>query len=160
MAGRKGRSGPPGNTNAMKEENSYKLLLRGEEHLLPQDAWVKKPIKDRTRAFFADLPDTTAREREVIHTIGVALGIELLITKALQKCGLVSVRDGQVQVAKASEDLARFMKIKLDALRLLPATRRAKVVASLSEYLKSTNGALEAKRQKDHDTQPSQPQEG
>lgn len=137
MAGRKGRSGPPNNTNALKSENSYKLLLRGEEHLPPQHAWVKKPIKDSMRGFFADLPDTTAREKEIILTIGTALGCELLITKALQKCGLVSVHDGHVQVAKASEDLARFMKIKLDALRLLPATRRAKILPVLADYLET-----------------------
>ena len=82
----------------------------------------------------------TAREKVIIHTLGVAIGCELLITRALQQHGFVSVRNGQVEVAKASEDLARFMKIKLDALRLLPVARRAKVVTSLSEYL-AGNGA-------------------
>jgi hypothetical protein len=70
----------------------------------------------------------TAREREIVHTIGIAKGCELLILDALNACGLVSLTDNKIEVAKASEDLARFMKIKLDGLRLLPASRRARLV--------------------------------
>jgi hypothetical protein len=132
MAGKRGRSGPPQNSNATK--HGWKLLWnRGI--LCPQDSWVKKPIADTMLAFASDLPNLTARERETIETIATAKGCELLISHALQQCGLVQVVDGRIHVAKASEDLARFMKLKLDALRLLPTGRRAKVVASLSDYL-------------------------
>jgi len=95
-------------------------------------------MEDLVRAFAGDLPDLTAREREVIETIVTAKGCELLIGQALQQCGLAQVVDGHIHVAKASEDLARFMKLKLDALRLLPVGRRAKAVQSLTDYL---NGA-------------------
>jgi hypothetical protein len=102
----------------------------------PRDAWVQKPIEDAFRAFAADLPDMTAREREIVHTIGIAKGCELLILDALNARGLISLTDGKVDVAKASEDLAKFMKLKLDGLRLLPAARRAKMVGTLSDYFK------------------------
>ena len=137
MAGRKGRSGPPNNVNALKPQNEAELLWRRgrrrrdmtlDDNAVPRDAWVKKPIKDTFRAFAADLPDMTAREREIVHTIGIAKGCELLIIDALNACGLVSLNDNKIEVAKASEDLGRFMKIKLDGLRLLPVSRRAKLV--------------------------------
>lgn len=133
MAGKPGRSGPPGNANGCK--HGWKLLWsRGI--LRPQDSWVKKPIADTMLAFASDLPDLTAREQETIETIATAKGCELLISHALQECGLVQVVEGRIQVAKASEDLARFMKLKLDALRLLPTGRRAKTVGkSLAQLL-------------------------
>lgn len=142
MAGKPGRSGPPNNANALKPENSHKLLWsRGIDGVLPKDRWVKKPIEDAIRAFSADLPDMSAREREIVTTIGLAKGCELLIIRALHERGLVACTDGHVEVAKASEDLARFMKLKLDGLRLLPVTRRAKLVQSLSSYLKGNVAA-------------------
>lgn len=134
MAGRPGRSGPPRNSNAVK--HGWKLLWnRGI--LRPQDNWVKKPIADTMLAFASDLPDLTARERETIETIATAKGCELLISHALQECGLVQVVDGRIQVAEAHEALVRFMKLKLDALRLLPPGRRARTVQTLEDYQKS-----------------------
>ena len=140
MAGVKGKSGPPRNSNAVKY--GWKLLWsRGI--VRPQDAWVKKPIADTMLAFASDLPDLTARERETIETIATAKGCELLISHALQECGLVQVVGGRIQVAEASEDLVRFMKLKLDALRLLPPGRRAKTVLTLSQYLSAKPAAVE-----------------
>jgi hypothetical protein len=71
----------------------------------------------------------TQREKEIIMTVGLARGCELLIVNAIQERGLVYTTNGHVEVARASEDLARFMKIKLDGLRLLPPGRRARVIA-------------------------------
>jgi hypothetical protein len=114
--------------------------------LRPQDAWVRKPMQDLVNAFLADLPDVTTREREVIETVATAKGCELLIGQALQQDGLVKVVDGRIVVAKAGEDLAKFMKLKLDALRLLPAGRRAKVVSSLTNRLEAMRGGGDAAR--------------
>jgi hypothetical protein len=95
-------------------------------------------MQDLVQAFVADLPDASTRQKEVIETVAVAKGCELLIVDALQHCGLVQVVDGRILVEKAGEELARFLKLKLDALRLLPPERRAKTVQSLSEYLTGT----------------------
>ena len=95
------------------------------------------------QAFASDLPDATAREREVIETVATAKGCELLISHALQQTGLVHVTEGRIHVAKASEEMARFTKLKLDALRLLPAGRRAKHVQTLESYVKEKYGRRE-----------------
>jgi hypothetical protein len=97
-------------------------------------------MQDLVNAFLADLPDVTTREREVIETVATAKGCELLIGQALQQDGLVKVVDGRIVVAKAGEDLGKFMKLKLDALRLLPPGRRAKAVMSLDQYVKEKYG--------------------
>lgn len=133
MSGRKGRSGPPRNLNAVK--HPWRALWR-RGLIRPQDRWVERPIADVMQAFASDLPDLTAREREVIETVACAKGCELLIRHALQQTGMADVIDGRVHIAEAHEALCRFMKLKLDALRLLPAGRRAKITKSLHEYLR------------------------
>jgi hypothetical protein len=115
-------------------------LLWSRGVLRPEDAWVKKPIAETMCAFAGDLPDLSAREREVVETVATAKGCELLISQALQETGLVQVTEGRIHVAQAHEALARFMKLKLDALRLLPPGRRAKAVVSLDQYVKEKYG--------------------
>src|SRR6476646_351808 len=96
---RKGRrGGQPGNTNALR--HGWRLLWsRGV--LRPEDAWVKKPIAETMCAFAGDLPDLSAREREVVETVATAKGCELLISQALQATGLVHVTEGRIHVAQA-----------------------------------------------------------
>jgi hypothetical protein len=152
MGGVKGRSGPPNNVNAAR--NGHRILWRRGRHgvLRPEDAWVRKPMQDFVDRFLAHLPDATAHQREVIETAATAKGCELLLGQALQEEGLVKVVDGRMVVSKVCEDLVRFMRLKLDALRLLPAERRAKAVMSLDQYVQEKYSQRNSTEHNDNET--------
>ena len=102
MAGVKGRSGPPRNTNAIRSSASL-LWRRGL--IRAQDAWVRGPIERSMKALLGDKADATSQEQEVVEVIGRAKGCALLIEHELKACGLVNVVEGQVVVSAASDEL-------------------------------------------------------
>lgn len=63
MAGRKGKSGPPKNTNAAKY--GWRTLWRGAR-LREADAWVKRPVGMYIQSLAADKPNITA---VVVHDL-------------------------------------------------------------------------------------------
>src|SRR5215831_10152183 len=105
MAGRKGRSGPPNNTNACR--SGARLLWR-RGLIRAQDAWVRTPIETCVTGLLGDLGDATAREREVVEVIGRAKGCMLLIEREVKQRGLINVVDGQLVLSAASDELRKW----------------------------------------------------
>src|SRR5262245_54882427 len=125
MAGRPGRSGPPRNTNASRY--GWRVLAR-RGFVRPQDAWVVRPMEQTSARLLGDKPDATAHEEEVIEIIARMKGCALLCWEAVHGDGLLHKVNGQVQVHAVSEELRKYVKLELDALRLLPPARRSKLV--------------------------------
>jgi hypothetical protein len=94
-------------------------------------------MEQASARLLGDKPDATAQEQEVIEIITRMKGCALLCWEAVHADGLLSKVDGQVRVHAVSEELRKYIKLELDALRLLPPGRRSKVVGSgtLAELL-------------------------
>jgi len=94
---------------------------------------------EQTRArLLSDKPDVTAHEEEVIEIISRMKGCALLCWEAVHGDGLLKKVDGEVKVHRVSEELRKFLKLELDALRLLPPDRRFKLInggATLADLL-------------------------
>lgn len=132
MAGKKGRSGPVGNTNAVK---SASRLLWGRGILRAQDMWVRRPLSLYTAGLLADKPNATAGERNVIAVAATAQGCTLLIMNELKQKGFTYMHHGQVELVPAARELARFMSVELTAHKLLNLERRLKPALSLLQQL-------------------------
>jgi hypothetical protein len=98
----------------------------------PRDAWVVRPMEQTSARLLSDKPDATAHEEEVIEIITRMKGCALLCWEAVHADGLLNTVEGQVQVHAVSEELRKYVKLELDALRLLPPARRAKTIGGSS----------------------------
>lgn len=134
MAGVKGRSGPPNNTNAVRYASR---LLWGRGILRAQDQWVRRPLALYTAALLDDKPHPTAGERNVITIAATAQGCTLLIMNELKASGFTCTIDGVLELTPAARDLSRFLSVELSALKVLGLERRVKPALSLNEYLKN-----------------------
>jgi len=136
MAGRKGKSGPPKNTNAARY--GWRVLAR-RGFVRPQDGWVIRPMEQTSARLLGDKPDATAHEEEVVEIIARMKGCALLCWEVIHSDGLLQKAEGEIKVHPVSEELRKYVKLELDALRLLPPGRRAKLVGgnTLAELLAS-----------------------
>jgi hypothetical protein len=139
VAGLKGRSGPPNNTNATRY--SWRLLWR-RALLRSEDQWVCRPLALYTEALIDDKPHPTAGEQNVIEIAATAKGCGLLILNELKQKGFTCTIDGVLELTPAARELSRFLSVELSALKVLGLERRLRPAISLNEYLngKSTKG--------------------
>jgi hypothetical protein len=79
-----------------------------------------------------DKPDATAHEEEVIEIITRMKGCALLCWEAVHGDGLLKKVDGEMKIHAVSEELRKYCKLELDALRLLSPDRRATLVGTSS----------------------------
>lgn len=129
MAGKPGRSGPPGNTNAAR--HGHRLLWRGTR-LRPADAWIRRPLDLYSRALVADKPNISAAERATLEVAATAKGCTLLILEELKKRGFTFEKAGVVELTPAARELPKFLSAELTALRMLGLKRESKQVNDLA----------------------------
>jgi hypothetical protein len=134
MAGKAGRSGPPGNTNASKY--GWRVLVR-RALTREKDAWVNRPVDCYIDALRADKPECTAGEQHAIEVAGTAKACTLLILNELKQSGFTCTIDGALELTPAARELPRFLGVELSALKLLGLERRAKSVGTLPDYLET-----------------------
>ena len=132
MAGLKGRSGPPNNTNATRY--SYRLLWR-RALLRSEDQWVCRPLALYTEALIADKPHPTAGEQSAIEIAATAKGCTMLILNELKQKGFTCTIDGVLELTPAARELSRFLSVELSALKVLGLERRTKPPISLGAML-------------------------
>lgn len=129
MAGQKGKSGPPGNTNASK--HGWRTLWR-RAALRDADAWVRRPVQQYTQALLNDKPNITAGEQAVLEVAATAKGCSLLILEELKRSGFTYGKNGTVELTPAARELPRFLATELSALKLLGLERQAKPIGDLA----------------------------
>ena len=144
MAGKPGRSGPPGNLNAAQHHwRSFfaRLALRDE------DRWIRAEVQRYARALLSDKGNPSEAERHAIELAAEAKGARLLIWAAIAQSGFTRRSREGLALVPAAADLPKFIGVELGALKLLGLQRRAKLAPSLTEYLNAKKNTVE-------DTQP------
>ena len=134
MGGMKGRSGPPGNTNASRY--AWRTLTR-RGLLREQDQWVGRPLDLYVQGLLSDKPEATAGERNIIEIAATAKACVLLIMSELKKSGFTHTVGGAVELTPAARELRSFLQTEIQALRVLGLGRRAKPVQGLESYLEN-----------------------
>jgi len=142
MAGKKGRSGPPNNTNATKYASR---LLWGRGILRAQNQWVRRPLALYTAGLLEDKPQPTAGERNVIALAATAQGCTLLIMNELKTKGFTYMSHGVLELVPAARELSRFLSVELSALKVLGLERRLKPALTLQQYLNGKPVEVEKK---------------
>jgi len=134
MAGVKGRSGPPGNLNNVR--NGWETFWR-RRALRPTDKWIAVEAAKYRDGLLADRPDPTAAERRAIELASEAKACRLLIWSAIRGTGFTAQGEDGLRLVPAAEALPKFIGAELGALKLLGLERRAKQVPSLDAYLEA-----------------------
>ncbi len=141
MAGKKGRSGPPGNMNGVR--NPWKPFWR-RRVLRPEDRWLAPVLDDYLDELIADkggADSITSGERRMAEIAQTARGAQMLILKEGKARGIIRIVDGTWDLSPGFKDLARFQGIELNALKAGKFdVRRAKDVTPLPEYVRETYG--------------------
>jgi hypothetical protein len=135
MAGRKGRSGPPGNLNGTR--HPWAVFWR-RRALRPEDRWILPVLEGYARSLGSDKPNMSEGERRMAEIAREARGARMLIWAEVGSDGHTT----DERVALLTE-LPTFMSAEIRALLALGLERRAEKVADLDTYLKSKYPAVD-----------------
>jgi hypothetical protein len=69
-------------------------------------------------------------------------GCALLCWEAVHREGLLNTLAGEIKVHAASEELRKYVRLELDALRLLPPGRRSRLVGEDQEAMRRIQRAF------------------
>lgn len=129
MAGIKGRSGPPGNLNNVRNPHNVFWKRRA---LRPQDRWVATEVDAYRAGLLRDRPDPTEAEKRAIELASESKACRLLIWRAIREAGFTEQGKDGLRLVPAAEALPKFIGTELGALKLLGLQRRAKQVNDLA----------------------------
>ena len=139
MAGKKGRSGPPGNLNNNKHRHRSwweRLALRQE------DRGILPTLKAYHASLRSDNPDASEAARRLMEVAQTARGAWMLILSECARSGFIIKGADTWDLSPGAKDLPRFLSIERQALQTLGLERKARTVPLLTDY-------IEAKRKKD-----------
>lgn len=132
VAGKKGRSGPPGNMNAARHGWSVYLKRRA----LPKSAqWAAIEALKYRDGLLRERPDPTEAERRTIELAVEAKVVRLLIWRAIREQGLTRQGEDGLRLVPAAEALPRFIGVELGALKMLGLERRPKDIGDLAAII-------------------------
>lgn len=132
MAGKKGRSGPPGNLNGSC--HPWRSFWR-RRALKAEDKWILPVIEGYASGLAADKPALSEGEARMIEIGQIARGATMLILAECARSGFVRKVGGTWDLSPGAKELAKFMSVERSALQTLGLERRAKPVLALSDYL-------------------------
>jgi hypothetical protein len=133
MAGKKGRSGPPGNLNNV--QHPWRSFW-ARKALRQQDKWILPFLRHYNDELLSDAggDDISSGRKHVIEIAQTVRGCSMLVLKELKEKGLVITTPDGWEMHPGLKELSRFLALELKALGMLGLERRAKVV-SLHEIL-------------------------
>jgi hypothetical protein len=136
MAGKKGRSGPPGNMNNARHR--WRAFWK-RRALRPEDRWIASEVARYEAALLSDKPDASEAERRVIQLATEAKCARLLIWQTIRDAdqGIIRKCKEGLALIPAAEVLPKFIGVELGALKLLGLQRRAKPIPRLAELLEA-----------------------
>lgn len=134
MAGRKGRSGPPGNLNNSKRP--WNTFFR-RKAVSQKNRWILRVLEGYAAGLASDKPGLSEAERRLIELAQMSRGASMLILAEASTSGFIVKENGSWDLAPGAKDLPRFLAIERQALQTLGLERRAKPVTLLSEYLET-----------------------
>ena len=128
MAGKRGRSGPPGNLNAASRP--WRSFWR-RRALGPADKWVA-PMLDHYRAGLqSDKPDMSETAWRLAEIAMTARGCTMLILSQVREAGFIRTGEDGWDLHPGAKELPRFMAIERGALQTLGLERQARYVDPL-----------------------------
>ncbi len=134
LAGKKGRSGPPGNLNNVRY--AHRAWWR-RKALRKEDKWIVPSIERYIQGLRSDKPDASEAEQRLMEVSQISRGATMLILAEAARNGFI-VKDGTSwDLSPGAKDLPKFLSIERQALQTLGLERRAKAVPVLSEYIDS-----------------------
>lgn len=138
MAGKKGRSGPPGHLHSAKSVIPALRRLRQGKPLPPELARVAALADQEAELLIADkggLTNMTGGERLMLNVWRSARQAVLLILNEMVSRGAVSAEDGKWDLQPGAQRLAKFLSEERASLLALGLQRRAKDAGSLDALL-------------------------
>lgn len=134
MAGKKGRSGPPGNLNGSRLP--WRSFWR-RRALQASDRWILPTLESYASGLASDKPGLTEAEARLIEIGQIARGASMLILAEAARSGFIVKEDGSWNLAPGAMELAKFLSIERATLQTLGLGRRVKPIGgSLSELLR------------------------
>ena len=132
MAGKRGRSGPPGNLNGA--HHPWRSFWR-RRALRPADKWIVPVLESYRAGFESDKPDLTEGECRTLEIAITARGAQMLILAEAARSGFTHPVNKTWDLAPGVKELAKFQTVELQALRAIGLERRARPVPTLAQYL-------------------------
>lgn len=139
MAGKKGRSGPPGNLNNVRY--AHRAWWR-RKALRKEDKWIVPTIERYIQGLRSDKPDASETEQRLMEVSQIARGASMLILAEAARNGFIVKQGDSWDLSPGAKDLPKFLSIERQALQTLGLERRAKSIPVLADY-------IEAKRNND-----------
>lgn len=136
MAGKKGRSGPPGNLNGASY--SWRSFWR-RKAVKPSHRWVLPFVDAYAETLAAEKPDLTEAERRVLEIAQISRGCSMLILAECASVGLIRKLDDSWDLSPGAKELGKYLGVELKALMALGLERRVKPIGgTLAELLTAT----------------------
>ena len=144
MAGKAGRSGPPGNVNHVR--HPWRSFWR-RKALEASHRWIIPTLEQYVSELESEKADLTCAEKRVIEIGQISRGCVMLILAECADKGLMrKLEDGSWDLAAGGKELARYLSVELQALKTLGLERRAKPIngGSVIEQIHSLHEAEQA----------------
>ncbi len=134
MAGKKGRSGPPGNLNNVRY--AHRAWWR-RKALRQEDKWIVPAIERYIHGLRSDKPDASEAEQRLMEVGQIARGATMLILAEAARHGFIVKQGDSWDLNPGAKDLPKFLAIERQALQSLGLQRRSKPVLQLHDYIES-----------------------
>lgn len=134
MAGKPGRSGPPGHLHTAKYP--WRSFWR-RRALKAEDRWILPVLEGYANGLLSDKPNATEGEQRCVEIGQIARGATMLILAEAARSGFVTKdKNGTWDLSPGAKELAKFLNVERQCLQNLGFVRRSKVVGqSLAELL-------------------------
>ena len=136
MAGKPGRSGPPGNLNGIGAKSRPWRVFWRRRALAPTDRWIVPTILDYADGLVADkggMDSVTAAEHRMIEIAQTARGAAMLILAEARRSGFIRKIDKTWDLAPGAKELVRFLSLERTALQGLGLDRAEPKAISIDD---------------------------
>jgi hypothetical protein len=149
VAGKKGRSGPPGNLNSVKKP--WEVFFR-RRALRPEDRWIAPIVSRYGTDLIADqggADDISTARRGLVEIIQLNRGAAMLVLAEAARSGFIVETDDGWDLAPGAKELGKFLGNELRALVALGLERRQRDALDLKTYLANRTPAAPQRRAAD-----------
>jgi hypothetical protein len=136
MAGKAGRSGPPGNLNNARD--SWRSFWR-RRALKPRHQWVLSVIERHGSSLANEKVELSQVERRVIEVAQVSWRCAMLIIAECAESGLIRKTADGWDLSPGAQELGKFLAVELKALAMLdlerPVSSESDLAGSVAFYI-------------------------
>jgi hypothetical protein len=138
MAGKKGRSGPPGNLNGCSY--AWRSFWK-RKAVKPTHRWVLPFVDRYAETLASEKPGLTEAEHRVLEIAQISRGCSMLILAECASVGLIRRIGDTWDLSPGAKELGKYLSVELKALTVLGLERRVKPIGgTLAELLSVAEG--------------------